>query len=71
MHFFMSEYSEAELLAIKEVLPQIRVCSCDYYGEQAWECWTKDLKNGLLKIKKKKKKKKKKSGNLFFATIAP
>ena len=37
--FFMSDYSKAEQLAIKEVYPECMVYLCDFHREQAWERW--------------------------------
>ena len=45
--FFMSDYSEAELLAIEQVFPESKTFLCDFHREQAWERWTKDHKHGL------------------------
>ena len=45
--FFMSDYSEAELLAIEQAFPQTKTFLCDFHSEQAWERWTKDHKHGL------------------------
>ena len=43
----LSDYSEAELLAIEKCFPTTRVFLCDFHREQAWERWTKDHKHGL------------------------
>lgn len=45
--FFMSDYSEAELLAIEKCFPSTKVFLCDFHREQAWERWTRDHKHGL------------------------
>ena len=45
--FFMSDFSEAEFLAIKKAFPSTPVYICDFHREQAWERWTKDHKHGL------------------------
>ena len=47
--FFMSDYSEAELLAIEKCFPGPKVFLCDFHREQAWERWVKDHKHGLTK----------------------
>ena len=45
--FFMTDYSEAELLAIEQAFPQAKAFLCDFHREQAWERWAKDHKHGL------------------------
>ena len=47
--FFMSDYSEAEHLAITQVFPQCTVYLCDFHREQAWERWVRDHHHGLSK----------------------
>lgn len=47
--FFMSDYSEAEQLAITQVFPQCTVYLCDFHREQAWERWVRDHHHGLSK----------------------
>ena len=47
--YFMSDYSEAELLAIEKCFPGTKVFLCDFHREQAWERWVKDHKHGLTK----------------------
>ena len=47
--FFMSDYSEAEHLAITLVFPQFTVYLCDFHREQAWERWVRDHHHGLSK----------------------
>ena len=47
--YFMSDYSEAEILAIESVFPSTLVYLCDFHREQCWERWTKDHKHGLSK----------------------
>lgn len=47
--FFMSDYSEAELLAIEKCFPGTKVFLCDFHREQAWERWVKDHKHRLTK----------------------
>lgn len=46
-HFFMTDYSEAEYLAIEQEFPQCTVYLCDFHREQAWERWVKDRNHGL------------------------
>jgi len=47
--FFMTDYSEAELLAIEQVFPSTKSFLCDFHREQAWERWVRDHKHGLTK----------------------
>ena len=47
--FFMSDYSEAEQLAIMEVFPKCTVYLCDFHREQAWERWVRDHHHKLSK----------------------
>lgn len=46
--YFMSDYSEAEILAIESAFPSTKVYLCDLHREQCWERWTKDHKHGLM-----------------------
>ena len=43
----MTNYSEAELLAIEQAFPAVKAFLCDSHCEQAWERWVKDHKHGL------------------------
>ena len=43
---WMTDYSEAELLA---VFPSAKSFICDFHWEQAWERWVRDRKHGLTK----------------------
>lgn len=45
--FFMTDYSEAELLALKQTFPGVQIYLCDFHREQAWERWTNNHKHGL------------------------
>ena len=45
--FFMSDYSEAEIAAVKSSFPSMTLLICDFHREQAWECWVKDRKHGV------------------------
>ena len=47
--YFMTDYSEAELLAIEKCFVNTKVFLCDFHREQAWERWVKDHKHGLSK----------------------
>ena len=44
--FFMTDYSEAELLALKQTFPGVQIY-LDFHCEQAWERWTNNHKHGL------------------------
>ena len=43
---FMSDYSEAELVALEEVFPATTVYLSDFHWEQAWDRWAKDHNHG-------------------------
>ena len=43
--FFMSDYSEAEMLAVEKVFPDTKVYLCDFHREQSWERWVKNHEN--------------------------
>ncbi|XP_065192393.1 uncharacterized protein LOC135823477 [Sycon ciliatum] len=43
----MTDYSEAEMLAIEKVFPEARIYLCDFHCEQAWQRWTKNRNHGL------------------------
>lgn len=45
--FFMTDYSEAELLALEQSFPGVHIYLCDFHREQAWERWTNQRKHGL------------------------
>ena len=45
----MTDYSEAELLAIEHVFPNTKCFLCDFNREQAWERCVRDHKHGLTK----------------------
>ena len=47
--YFVSDYSEAEILAIESAFPGSHVYLCDFHCEQRWERWIKDHKHGLTK----------------------
>lgn len=54
-NFFMTDYSDAELLAIEQCFPGIKVYLCDFHREQCWERWTnkhkiKESKERLLSL---------------------
>ena len=43
----MTDYSDAEMLAIEEIFPECKSYLCDFHREQCWERWVKDRKHGL------------------------
>lgn len=45
--FFLSDFSDAEFSALKEVFPNTTVYGCDFHREQAWTRWVQDRKNCL------------------------
>lgn len=45
--YFMTDYSDAEIMAIEPVFPSCKVYLCDFHQEQAWERWIKDKSHGL------------------------
>ena len=45
--FFMTDYSESEMLAIESSFPGIQIYICDFHREQAWERWVKDHHHNL------------------------
>ena len=45
--YFMTDYSEAELLALEQSFPATQIYLCDFHREQAWERWSKQSKHGL------------------------
>lgn len=47
--FWMTDYSEAEQLAIEETFPGSMVYLCDFHREQAWGRWVRSHKSGLSK----------------------
>ena len=47
--FFMTDYSEAESVAVEQIFPSTILYICNFHREQAWERWTKDHKHNLSK----------------------
>ena len=45
--FFMTDYSEAELLALEQTFPGVQIYLCDFHRKQAWKWWTNNHKHGL------------------------
>ena len=43
----MTDYSEAELLALNQVFPKCKTYLCDFHREQCWQRWISDRKHGL------------------------
>ena len=44
---FMTDYSEAESIALQSAFPGVNIYLCDFHQEQAWERWVRDHKHGL------------------------
>ena len=44
---FMTDFSDAEITALKASFPSVKVYLCDFHREQAWERWFKDQKHGV------------------------
>ena len=44
---FMTDYSEAESIALQSAFPGVNIYLCDFHREQAWERWVRDHKHGL------------------------
>ena len=40
----MTNYSEAELLALEQTFPGVQIYLCDSHREHAWERWTNQRK---------------------------
>ena len=45
--FFMTDYSEAELLALEQSFPDVQIYLRDFHREQAWKRWANNHKHGL------------------------
>ena len=43
--FFMSDYSEVEMMAAERVFPNTKLYLCDFHREQSWERWIKNHQN--------------------------
>ena len=43
----MTDFSEAEILALETSFPDMKVYLCDFHREQAWERWVKGGLHGL------------------------
>ena len=43
----MTDYSEAEMLALQEVFPASKIYLCDFHREQCWQRWVKNKKHGI------------------------
>jgi hypothetical protein len=50
--YFMTDFSEAEILALETCFPDVNVYLCDFHREQAWERWVKDSTHGLSSSEK-------------------
>ena len=44
---WMTDYSEAELLAIQQVFPEANIFLCDFHRERCWQQWVRDKNHGL------------------------
>ena len=44
---WMTNYSEAELLAIQQVFPEANIFLCDFHRERCWQQWVRDKNHGL------------------------
>ena len=47
--YFMIDFSESEINAIKEAFPSTTLYICDFHREQAWERWVKDHSHGVAR----------------------
>lgn len=45
--YWMTDYSEAEQLALQKVFPSCTVYLCDFHREQAWGRWIRSRQSGL------------------------
>ena len=48
--YFMTDFSDAEIIAIKSVFSQCKVYLCDFHREQCWERWIKERAHGLSPV---------------------
>ena len=46
---WMTDYSEAEQIALEEIFPDCTVYLCDFHHEQAWGRWVRSHRSGLSK----------------------
>ena len=44
---WLTDYSEAEMLAIVSKFPSTKIYLCDFHREQCWQRWMKDRKHDL------------------------
>ena len=44
---WMTDYSEAEFLALKQTFPDAKMYLCEFHREQCWERWVRDQKHKL------------------------
>ncbi|XP_028412496.1 uncharacterized protein LOC114535333 [Dendronephthya gigantea] len=49
--YFMVDYSEEKMSAIKRIFPESQIYICDFHREQAWERWLAKTSNGLVSSK--------------------
>jgi len=45
--YWMTDYSEAEMLALRRVFQDPKIYLCDFLREQCWTRWVQDRKHGL------------------------
>ncbi len=48
--FYLLDYSDAEIAAVKKLFPDTEVFLCEFHREQAWERWVKERRHGLSEI---------------------
>ncbi len=48
--YFMMDYSDAEMAAVRGLFPSTQVYLCEFHREQAWERWVKERRHGLNDI---------------------
>jgi hypothetical protein len=46
-NFYLLDYSDAEIAAVKKIFPTTTVYLCEFHREQAWERWVKEKRHGL------------------------
>ena len=48
--FYLLDYSDAEIAAVKKLFPCTTVYLCEFHREQAWERWVKEKRHGLSDV---------------------
>ncbi|KAL3193715.1 hypothetical protein MRX96_002159 [Rhipicephalus microplus] len=46
-HYWMVDYSKAEISAIKQVFPESQISICDFHRLQAWQRWLRRKENNI------------------------